>query len=694
MLGFGTVGAAAYQMLIENRAVIGRRVGTGIDVAGIGVRDAGKPRGADAKLFTTDLNRLVDDPKVAVVLELMGGVHPAIDLVERALRNGKHVVTANKEMLAKHGPRLVHLAATLGRDLHFEAAVGGGIPLIQPIKHQLAGNDLIKLIGILNGTTNFVLSQMSETDCDFDSALEEARRRGYAEADPRNDVGGFDAQYKLAILSSIAFGQEVPPEGVYREGIEGIKPKDIHFADVLGYRIKPLGIVEAVAEGIQARVHPALLPKSHPLASVNDVYNAVWIRGDFVGDVMFSGRGAGGNPTSSAVIGDLIDVCRNIRLGGAGNLVPYGPPIRTLPIEQLVTRYYLRMIVQDRPKALGCIATVFGNCGISLAAMEIGRDRVFDAPGHRKRVSAFGQGPPEHPHCRADRQLVQGGGMRIACIQADVVLGDPKANSSRVVRELRRLKEFGVDLAVFPECFLTGYCVSGEPEARSIALRVVTRDGLNVHEAPKPILDVQRACADLGIHAVVGFAGDSGTDLFNGAIMFGTRGEMLLYRKSHLPELGFDKFVKAGDRLPVFDTELGRIGILICFDQRVPESARVLALRGAELIVLPTNWPEGAENSADVMCVARAAENRVFYAACNRVGTERGFRFIGRSKILDPSGKILAAAGEGEETISADVDLSQARQKRAVVRPGEYEWTVFDSRRPELYGPITNDLGR
>lgn len=371
ILGFGTVGSAAFRMLQENKQQIYRRVGASIEVVRVGIRDAGKSRTAPSELFTTDLESIVDDPSIDVILELMGGVKPAGALVERALQKGKHVVTANKELLAKQGTRLVHLAAQLGHDLHFEAAVGGGIPLIQPIKHQLAGNDLIKLMGILNGTTNYILTRMQEEGQELEAALAEAQEKGYAEADPTSDVEGFDAQYKLAILSSIAFGQEVPPDSVYREGIRMVKQKDIQYAGLLGYRIKSLGIVQAVSEGVLARVHPTLLPESHPLSNVNDVYNAVWFTGDFVGDVMFSGRGAGGNPTSSAVIGDLIDVCRNIRLGGSGNLMPYGPPIRALPIDQLVTAYYIRMVVQDRPKALGCIATVFGNCGISLAAMEM-----------------------------------------------------------------------------------------------------------------------------------------------------------------------------------------------------------------------------------------------------------------------------------------------------------------------------------
>ena len=371
MLGFGTVGTGAYRMLQDNREAIRRRSRTDIQIVKIGIRDAEKPRIAPKELLTTDLRSIVTNPSIDVILELMGGLEPAGELVETALRSGKHVITANKELLAKHGSRLVALALKQGLDLQFEAAVGGGIPLIQPMKHQLAGNDVLKVMGILNGTTNYILTQMFEQGKPLEEALAEAQAKGYAEADPTNDVDGYDAQYKLAILSTIAFDQVVPPEAVHREGIRGISTREIHFAKQLGYRIKLLGIVERMPDGaILARVHPTMVALSHPLASVNGVYNAVWLQGDFVGDVMFSGRGAGADPTGSAVVGDLIDVCRNIRIGGAANFVMPEEQARPAPLESLRSRYYLRMVIQDRPKALGCIATVFGNCNVSISAME------------------------------------------------------------------------------------------------------------------------------------------------------------------------------------------------------------------------------------------------------------------------------------------------------------------------------------
>lgn len=372
MLGFGTVGTGTYRMLRDNREAIRRKIGAEVSLTRVGIRDAGKQRDIGCEALTTDLASVVGDPRVSIVVELMGGVAPAGELIERALRNGKHVVTANKELLAKHGPRLINLAAHRGLDLHFEAAVGGGIPLIQPLRHQLSGNDVLKMMGILNGTTNYILTKMSDEGLDLADVLREAQRKGYAEADPTADVDGFDAQYKLAILASIAFGKAVPVEAVYREGIRKIAKRDIHFAQVLGYTIKLVGVVEAMENGsVLARVHPTLLPRSHPLANVNDVYNALWLRGDFVGDVMLSGRGAGADPTASAVVGDIMDVCRNIRIGGAGNSVPLEEGIEAAPIASCRTRYYVRMVIQDRPKALGCIATVFGNCNVSLAAMEM-----------------------------------------------------------------------------------------------------------------------------------------------------------------------------------------------------------------------------------------------------------------------------------------------------------------------------------
>lgn len=381
MLGFGTVGSGAFRMLQDNSAAIAAKIGLPVEIVAIGIKDPGKPRSAPAGLFTADLDSIVLDPMIDVVLELMGGTEPASELIERALKNRKHVVTANKELMAKHGPRLVKLASDQGLDLHFEGAVGGGIPLIQPMKHQLAGNDVLKLMGILNGTSNYILTRMTEDGCDLEEALAEARAKGYAEADPTADIEGFDPQYKLAILSSIAFHGAVDPAGVYREGIRGVTKRDIEIADLMGYRIKLVGIVEPAPQGptsstqhptrILARVHPTFLPKDHPLAGVNDVYNAVWLRGDFVGDLMFSGRGAGGDPTASAVIGDLIDVGRNIVAGGHGSAIPFDGAVELAPIDELVTSYYVRLVVLDRPKVLGEVALAFGEHEVGLAAMEM-----------------------------------------------------------------------------------------------------------------------------------------------------------------------------------------------------------------------------------------------------------------------------------------------------------------------------------
>lgn len=360
-------------MLQDNRDAIVRKVGFHFEVAKIGIRDMAKPRTLPEEMFTSDLESIVDDPNIDVILELIGGVDPAAGLVERALRNGKHVITANKELIAKEGARLVVLAKSCGLDLHYEAAVGGGIPLVQPLKHQLAGNDVLKMMGILNGTTNYILTKMKEDGADFEDALAEAQGKGYAEADPTNDVDGFDTRYKISILASIAFHRRVPVDEIYREGIRSVTQIDMQRADSLGYTIKLLGIVDALGpDKILARVHPTLVPKTHPLANVNDVYNALFLRGDFVGDLMFSGRGAGSDPTASAVVGDLVDVGRNIAGGGSGSAIPYDEaPIATSSIDELETSFYLRITVQDRPRVLGMIATEFGNHDVSLAAMEM-----------------------------------------------------------------------------------------------------------------------------------------------------------------------------------------------------------------------------------------------------------------------------------------------------------------------------------
>lgn len=275
--------------------------------------------------------------------------------------------------------------------------------------------------------------------------------------------------------------------------------------------------------------------------------------------------------------------------------------------------------------------------------------------------------------------------IRVACVQSNVVFGDPAANAAKAISDLEFLKEQGVQLAVFPEAFLTGYCVECAEDAGAI--------GLDASAQNSALHRLQQACDRLDMLAVVGYAEAHEGKLYNAAALIEPGQTRRVYRKCHLPELGLDKFVEAGEGpLEVFETRIGKIGVLICFDMRFPEPTRVLALQGADLVVLPTNWPEGAQVSADYIAVARAAENRIFFATCDRVGEENGFRFIGKSKIIDPTGKILASAGDKEETIIADLDLELARQKRTVAIPGKYETEVFKARRPELYSGLLGDF--
>lgn len=359
-------------MLQDNHDAIAAKAGIPIEVVRIGIKDAGKSRGLKASIFTTDLSSIVNDPQIDVVAEVIGGTDPAGALVEQALNNGKSVVTANKELISKNGSALGHLARSKGLDLHFEAAVGGGIPLIQPLKHQLAGNDVIKVMGILNGTTNYILTKMTNEGADYGEVLAEAQALGYAEADPTADVDGFDASYKISIIASIVFGKQVDPTKVHREGIRAITATDMAYAEMLGYRIKLLGICEAMpGSRVLVRVHPTMLPKTHPISSVNGVYNAVWVHGDFVGDVMFSGRGAGGDATASAVVGDLLDVARNLRIDGPGSAIPWDDGAELAPMDELTASYYVRLRVNDQPNVLGKVASIFGAEEISIASMEM-----------------------------------------------------------------------------------------------------------------------------------------------------------------------------------------------------------------------------------------------------------------------------------------------------------------------------------
>jgi Homoserine dehydrogenase len=374
ILGLGVVGAGTVSLLRQNRAMIEQKVGARIDVKRVAVRDLSKKRAVEVErdLLTNNPIDVLDDPEIDIVCELIGGVSPAREYVLRALRNGKHVVSANKELIAKEGHAIIEEADQRHLDFQFEGAVGGGIPIIQPMRNALAGNRVQELMGIVNGTTNYILTRMTLEGADFEAVLREAQSLGYAEADPTSDVGGFDAQYKLAILSSIAFNSRVHVPDVYVEGITHVTKRDIECARELGYVIKLVAIAARLGEGeMQARVHPTLLPTAHPLASTNDVYNAIYVRGDAVGDVMFYGRGAGSGPTGSAVVGDIIDVCRNIRLGSTGRVATvHFEDAQMVPMDQVETKYYVRMLVADRPRVLAAIAGVLGDHEVSIESVR------------------------------------------------------------------------------------------------------------------------------------------------------------------------------------------------------------------------------------------------------------------------------------------------------------------------------------
>jgi homoserine dehydrogenase len=399
LLGCGTVGAAVVRLLDEHRDDIAARAGCRLEVAKVAVRDTDRERDVplDRSAFVTDPMEIVDDPAIDIVCELIGGLEPAGSLVLAAFDRGKPVVTANKELLATRGRELFDASDAKGLDLYFEAAVGGGIPLIRPLKESLTGERLRRVLGIVNGTTNFILTKMADEDRAFDDVLAEAQALGYAEADPTADVEGHDAAAKLAILASIAFNARVVAEDVYREGISGVTPEDIEYARRLGYVVKLLAIGEMDPDGrgderIAVRVHPAMIPASHPLASVRDAYNAVFVEGPKVGELMFYGRGAGGDATATAVVGDLVSVARNLLAGarGVGCTCFHDRTIR--PMEEASGQYYLRLRVEDRPGVLAEIARVLADDDVSIKSVwqeGTGEDARLVFVTHRAREGSF-----------------------------------------------------------------------------------------------------------------------------------------------------------------------------------------------------------------------------------------------------------------------------------------------------------------
>jgi homoserine dehydrogenase len=372
VLGCGNVGAALVDLIRTRADAIAARTGLRLEVARVAVRSTAKERLVDLSpsVVTHDAAEVVVDPGIDVVVEVIGGIEPARELTLAAIRAGKPVVTANKELLANVGSELFAAAEAAGVDLLFEAAVGGGIPFIRPLRESLAGERIDRVMGIVNGTTNYILTRMTEAGVSYGEALGEAQSLGYAERDPTADVEGHDAAAKAAIIASIAFGCRVVAGDVYNEGISAITTADIAYAAKMGYVIKLLAIAERTNGGdVGVRVHPAMVPADHPLASVRDSFNAMFVEGAAVGELMFYGRGAGGSPTASAVLGDLIDAAANRAKGSHASVGALGKA-RLRPIDEVSTAYYLNLDVVDRPGVLAAVAGAFGQHGVSIRTME------------------------------------------------------------------------------------------------------------------------------------------------------------------------------------------------------------------------------------------------------------------------------------------------------------------------------------
>ncbi|GAT34231.1 homoserine dehydrogenase [Terrimicrobium sacchariphilum] len=373
LAGFGTVGAGVYKNLATNGDLISQRMGARFEVRKVAVRDLSKPRSVEAPeaLFTTNLDELLSDPSIRIVVELMGGIEIPLEFVRKAIRAGKIVVTGNKALLAEHGQEIFHLAREHRVPVFYEAAVAGGIPIIKVVRESYVGNRFLSIHGILNGTSNYILTRMTDTGMDFAPALEEAKQLGYAEADPTLDINGWDAAHKALILASLAYGFWLDPDQIFVSGIDQVTAADIRFADELGYRLKLLATIQAGPENaIEVRVCPTLIPKSHVLASVNGVFNAVAVKGDIAGDSLFYGRGAGQDPTSSSVISDLAEAAAAIESPrfcyGFTSHDLYG---KCQPVDESISRYYLRLAVNDRPGVLAAIAGALGEAGIGILSV-------------------------------------------------------------------------------------------------------------------------------------------------------------------------------------------------------------------------------------------------------------------------------------------------------------------------------------
>ena len=377
LIGFGTVGTGVVRLLAENGGLIADKLGARLVLKRIADLDTTTDRGVTLLpgVLTRDVNEILTDPEISIVIELIGGYEPAKSFVLKALAAGKHVVTANKALLALHGDEIYAQAAEAGVEVLYEAAVGGGIPVLSAIKGNMAANRFTTILGILNGTCNYILTRMTKEGLDFAAVLKNAQELGYAEADPTFDIEGVDTAHKLALLISLCFGTKVQFDQIYTEGITSISAIDINFAQQFGYRIKLLAIGKRDGDRIEARVHPTMIPVQYPMADVDGVFNAIRLTGDFIGPVMFYGRGAGMEPTASAVVGDLMDISRNI-LAGIGRRVSargfQDASIADLPIKPIgesISRYYLRFSAVDKPGVLAAIAGALGKYNISIESM-------------------------------------------------------------------------------------------------------------------------------------------------------------------------------------------------------------------------------------------------------------------------------------------------------------------------------------
>lgn len=374
LIGFGTVGVGVARALMEKSALLERQVGARIVLNAICDKDVRRKRHIKIKkgLLTSDVNSVVGNPEIDIVVELMGGIHPAKEFILKAIRSGQHVVTANKALLAEEGQEIFDTAKRAGGDIFFEASVGGGIPIIKSLREGLVSNEIDTILGILNGTSNYILSSMADSGLSFSDALAEAKRKGYAERNPSLDIEGHDSAHKLAILTLLGFGKAVKPEDIHVEGILDISQNDIRYAKEFGYSIKLLAIAKSVDGELEVRVNPTLLSEKHLLSSVDGVYNAIYVHGDMVGGTLFYGRGAGQNPAASSVVSDIVDAARNLRFNSIGRVPIYlkNKSIKKIrKIDDIEARYYIRISCIDKPGVLAKVAGILGRHKISISSV-------------------------------------------------------------------------------------------------------------------------------------------------------------------------------------------------------------------------------------------------------------------------------------------------------------------------------------